>query len=97
MQYVLVLKSVLGGALAVSLLALKNSLGWVAWSAVVVTGLIVLVAALFAARRRLLRRDQSSLPEFSLDQLRTLRERGDLSDDEYVALRTKMLDRHRSF
>ena len=96
MQYVLVLKSVLGGALAASLSAQSDSLGWVAWSAAVVTGLIVLVVILFAARRRLVCSDRTSLPEFSLDQLRTLRARGDLSDAEYVALRTKMLDRHRS-
>lgn len=95
MPYVLVLKSVLGNARAADMLALNDSLEWVVWSVAVVAGVIVLVVALFSARRRLLRNDLTWMPEFTLDRLRTLRDRGDSSDDEYEALRLKMLDQHR--
>lgn len=78
------------------MLALNDSLEWVVWSVAVVAGVIVLVVALFSARRRLLRNDLTWMPEFTLDRLRTLRDRGDSSDDEYEALRLKMLDQHRS-
>jgi len=74
--------------------ALDTSSAWagLAWlgGVVLVCGLALVLAGYL--RRRSAARHGRRPPPFSLEQLRHLRERGELSEEEYRSLRQRILD-----
>lgn len=62
------------------------------WMGGLILGLSVVVVLLAYLRRRLraTARASADSPPFTLDQLRQMRERGDLTDGEYQALRDRI-------
>lgn len=63
---------------------------WLLWIGVILAALLVAAWAVVLIRRRLLDAPQETRPAFSLEQLRTMHERGELSGAEYAALREKL-------
>lgn len=63
---------------------------WLVWIGVIVAALLVAAWAVVLIRRWLLGAPHETRPAFSLEQLRTMHERGELSGDEYAALREKL-------
>ena len=62
------------------------------WMGAFVLGLSVVAVAVLASVRRRLRAPASrKSPSFTLDQVRQMRERGDLTDSEYEAVRRRVL------
>ncbi|MCH8966161.1 MAG: SHOCT domain-containing protein [Planctomycetes bacterium] len=68
--------------------AVLEGLTW--FVGVVVTMLLAAVVVAYLMRR-LRARDETWTPRFTLEQLRRLKERGDLTDAEYHALRQRTL------
>ncbi len=63
---------------------------WLLWIGVILAALLVAAWAVLLIRRRLFDAPQETRPAFSLEQLRTMHERGELSGAEYAALREKL-------
>ncbi len=76
------------GMLATSQRALFDGFVWLFFLLVAVALMVVAIALL---RKRLRKRVYSERTDFSLDQLRRLRDRGDLTESEYEVLRGKVL------
>lgn len=61
------------------------------WTAAVVAALVLLAAWWGYYRRHSRRADEGRLPTWTLQELWDMRARGDLADDEYQRLRTRVL------
>jgi hypothetical protein len=61
------------------------------WTAALVAALVVLAAGWNYYRRRSGRDDEGSGPLWTLQDLREMRARGDLADDEYQRLKARVL------
>lgn len=69
---------------------------WIMWFGILLGVLMLGLAGIGVLRRRLREDDdQSGSIGFSLDQLETLRETGELTEHEYQIARNKFLARHR--
>lgn len=62
------------------------------WFFLVVAALALAAVVIAFSRRRMRRVDEPVVSEFSLDQLRELRDRGELTIQEYEALRCRTMD-----
>jgi hypothetical protein len=65
------------------------------WSAILLAAILVLAAVVYFFRGRVQanrKNDETSGPAFTLQQLRELRDRGELSQAEFDHLRATMLD-----
>lgn len=58
----------------------------------VVAALIVLLLIVNQIRKRLVRGESANEPPFTLDSIRHMRDRGDLSEGEYEVLRQRIID-----
>src|SRR5262245_29173389 len=64
------------------------------WVMILIAAVVILGLALLWVRRRVLAKpDTSGAPESLLSEFRKARDRGDLTPDEYEALRKKMVER----
>lgn len=62
------------------------------WFLLVVAALALVAVVIAFLRRRMRRVDEAVASEFSLEQLRELRDRGELTIQEYEALRRRTMD-----
>ena len=69
--------------------AKEAAFGLTIWLAGLVLALLVVVVVLAYARKRFLRMDSSDPSGFSIEDIRRMRDRGELSEGEYRALRRR--------
>ena len=67
------------------------------WIGAIVLAVLVAVVLLFRFRRKVGSSDHRGRPDFTLEELRALRDRGNLTAAEYDAVKERVLDRSGRF